>query len=273
VEQTKMALDSFRAKVKAAGFPGLHIQAILWSKIPASAALVPGDRTNTQANTIRALGIDSLTNYQWVHYVHAQGDYAIWGKNAVTRWPQWSKEFPVPFFPHVAVGWDTNPRYKNFQGNTIVNRSPAAFADFLRMARDYLDKQKLQPRLITINSWNEWSEGSYLEPDERYGMGYLEAVKTVFIDEVEADRRAAAEPAPVVEIVKAVYGDLPDGKSADVTEKVRALVREGKRIIRADNAIFGDPAPRHLKELRVEYTRDGEPATARAMEGGTVRLR
>ena len=33
----------------------------------------------------------------------------------------------------------------------------------------------------TINSWNEWTEGSYLEPDTVHGMGYLEAVKRVFI--------------------------------------------------------------------------------------------
>ena len=36
------------------------------------------------------------------------------------------------------------------------------------------------PRLITINSWNEWTEGSYLEPDEKSGFGYLEAIRKVF---------------------------------------------------------------------------------------------
>jgi hypothetical protein len=33
---------------------------------------------------------------------------------------------------------------------------------------------------ITINAWNEWSEGSYLEPDERHGMQKLAAVGSVF---------------------------------------------------------------------------------------------
>ena len=36
--------------------------------------------------------------------------------------------------------------------------------------------------LITVNSWNEWTETSYLEPDDLYGYGYLEAIKRVFRD-------------------------------------------------------------------------------------------
>lgn len=45
------------------------------------------------------------------------------------------------------------------------------------MARRYLDKHPERPRLITINSWNEWTESSYLEPDDQYGYGYLNAIQ------------------------------------------------------------------------------------------------
>ena len=30
-----------------------------------------------------------------------------------------------------------------------------------------------------IASWNEWSEGHYLEPDQRYGYRYLVSIKTI----------------------------------------------------------------------------------------------
>jgi hypothetical protein len=37
-------------------------------------------------------------------------------------------------------------------------------------------------RIAFIKSWNEWGEGNYMEPDLKFGRGYLEALKQA-IDE------------------------------------------------------------------------------------------
>ena len=176
ITPSRNALDDFRRRVRAAGFPGLHLQAILWDRIPGSAGMVPGDRTTTQANTIRALGFDSLTNYQWCHYVNPSGAYEAWGETATVSWRKWVREFSVPFFPHVSIGWDTNPRYKALK-SLVTGGTPELFERYLRRATEFVDTHKLSPPLVTVNSWNEWSEGSYLEPDTTHGLGYLEAVQ------------------------------------------------------------------------------------------------
>ena len=138
--------------------------------------MVPGDRTATQNNTIQALGFDSLTNYQWVHYVTPSVPYEAWGETATASWAKWIKDFSIPFFPHVSVGWDPNPRYKASM-SLVTDGTPELFEKYLRQATEFVDTHQLSPPLITVNSWNEWSEGSYLEPDTTFGMGYLEAVR------------------------------------------------------------------------------------------------
>ena len=67
---------------------------------------------------------------------------------------------------------------------------PAKFEQVLRRAKAWSDAnpQSGMPKLITVNSWNEWTEGSYLEPDTINGFGYLEAVRRAVEDCEEAGR-------------------------------------------------------------------------------------
>ena len=87
------------------------------------------------------------------------------------------------YFAHASVGWDNNAR---FPAGTVrpaaMNSTPEKFEKVLRRAKDWCDKNTPEgtPKLITINAWNEWTEGSYLEPDTHFKFGYLEAIKRVF---------------------------------------------------------------------------------------------
>ena len=76
------------------------------------------------------------------------------------------------------MGGDNNPRFNEFRPGVVKNNTPDEFEKALREAKAFADESGVS--LITINSWNEWTETSYLEPDNMYGYGYLEAIKKVF---------------------------------------------------------------------------------------------
>ena len=84
-----------------------------------------------------------------------------------------------------------------------------------------------------------------------------------------AARAADAADAKLV-VTKAYYGDLPDGAKTDVTDKVAALVKEGRLSVEASNDNFGDPAEGVVKKLRVEYAVDGVARSKTVDEGQTL---
>jgi len=177
LEPAREALDDFRAKCVTSGLPGVHIQAILWN-IPTNLPGVPGESESVQANILSYLGIESLTHYQWCHYVPLQ-EYSSWGEQAVSEFDHIEEEYDLPYFPQVSVDWDNNPRFP-YEVEAVTGSTPELFGSFLQKAKEYVDSHPDQPRLVTINAWNEWSEGSYLEPDTFYGDDYLKQVRKVF---------------------------------------------------------------------------------------------
>ncbi|MFC2090671.1 glycoside hydrolase family 99-like domain-containing protein [Bacteroidota bacterium] len=143
-------------------------------------ALVDGDSVKSKNNTVEALGFNSLTNYQYVHLTTPVDNYMDWCNTATAKWPVLDQEFSVLYFPHVSTDWDTNSRFREYQPCLKYGVNPENFKIYLRKAKAYLDEHPDYPKLVTINSWNEWSEGSYLEPDKEFGYEYLEAVRDVF---------------------------------------------------------------------------------------------
>ena len=78
----------------------------------------------------------------------------------------------------VMGAWDNTARRGN-KAHLAYGASPVTFRSWLR--RSLLQdaaKHPDQERLTFINAWNEWAEGTYLEPDQRYGIGFLEAVRS-----------------------------------------------------------------------------------------------
>lgn len=187
VEAARAGLDAFRAHAKASGLPGLHLNGVAWGT-----PILPGEQVplNT-AKLVKDLGFDSVTSYVWIHHAalpHQATDYNEVRDGYFKYWDKAVAMFSMPYIPNVSMGWDPSPRCDQSDKldnsgypftNTIKDNTPEHFRTALEMAKERLLKQS-GPRILNINCWNEWTEGSYLEPDTIHGMKYLEAVKSVF---------------------------------------------------------------------------------------------
>ena len=128
----------------------------------------------------RPLGFDTTLNFQ-PQFTVVPGawdkglkiyDYTI----AVSRMLAVHRNYP--HHPSLMVGWDNTPRRQE-DGVVMINSTPAAFREQLERLVDSVEHLALEQRLIFLNAWNEWAEGNYLEPDDRYGTQRLEAVASV----------------------------------------------------------------------------------------------
>jgi len=178
IKEAKNAMEWLDDEAKKAGLLGVHFQFIRWDGKGQNITGVDGNTIETTPFLIKEMCFDSLTHYQFVHFVDIDRDYNEIIPDVIKEWKKISSEYDIPYFPHISAGWDNNPRYKGFREGIVKNNTPENFKKALIKAKEYADKNNLS--LITINSWNEWTETSYLEPDNVYGYGYLEAIKEVF---------------------------------------------------------------------------------------------
>jgi hypothetical protein len=182
--QTRDALDWFREQCVKAGLGGLHIQLDMlydwtfdFSGVDAGGAV---KSTDIEA-LIKETAPDSMTHYHFCHFADMKNDYLDILAHAKKEWKRLENTYDTPYFPHISLGWDNNPRFKDFKDTITTNNTPENVKKAFQAAKEYVDAHPNQPPLITINSWNEWTEASYLQPDDLYGYGYLEALKEVFM--------------------------------------------------------------------------------------------
>ena len=85
----------------------------------------------------------------------------------------------IESFPCIIPNWDNTPR-SGRNGLVLQDSTPELFR---RHAEQALARVRGNPQghnIVFIKSWNEWAEGNYLEPDQRFGHRYLEVVRDVF---------------------------------------------------------------------------------------------
>jgi len=171
VEGAKKAFGRFQEKCREAGLPGAYL-------VFCQDALGPGE-----VEGARAVGVDAFARYNYPYQgtginaptQHAEFSYKHLIDQGEGLWKEWSRITGGNYWPAVMPGWDRRPWTKDLDV-IITGSTPVLFAESLAKARSYVSRDKV----VMIEAWNEWGEGSVLEPSVEQGFAYLDAVRKVF---------------------------------------------------------------------------------------------
>lgn len=179
--ETQRLLEQFRAYARSEGRGELHLNALDgWQRL--------------NPVQLAELGLDSVGHYNWASVLPLdQGlevPYGAWRERARAQWQDDSQRIAqagdgrLAYVPNVTMGWDSTARVS--PGDELVvsdwpflpvatGNDPDSFFDSCRDVFGFA--RELGAPAVVVNAWNEWTEGSYLEPDRRHGFAYIEAIR------------------------------------------------------------------------------------------------
>ena len=113
-------------------------------------------------------GISKVLKYEGTLF-----DYSTMVKSSVENLKDKPKTTSIPRYRTTTLGWDNTPRRKvGFL--TAFDYSLEDFYEWCYAIKEYAERTYDEKnRFMFINAWNEWAEGTYLEPDEKYGYANI----------------------------------------------------------------------------------------------------
>ncbi|HEY3265947.1 MAG TPA: glycoside hydrolase family 99-like domain-containing protein [Armatimonadota bacterium] len=181
-EKAKAVLDAARAQVRKAGLGEVHFAGFVWDA--------------ETARLCEQAGFDSLTSYNCAAAGHLPDQPTEeYDRMAARHEDMWKSgdSSRLPYSPVVTAGWDVTPRWDpkapwppavdGYPYTPLaINNTPAKFGALCSKARAFAETSAKHPPAVTVNSWNEWTEGGAILPGTRFGSGYLDELKKAFSD-------------------------------------------------------------------------------------------
>ncbi len=166
-EGVRKAFDTWREMTRRAGVGEIYVAGCGWPWM---------------LESMKRQGYDAVTGYnwpacgignrKWVEYSEvARNQLDLW-------WMAMARRKLLPILTPTSPGWDSRP-WHGARALVQANRTPKAFEEHLRSAKRFA-LQTGQPKVIMIEAWNEFGEGSYCEPHAEYGFGHVDAIRRVF---------------------------------------------------------------------------------------------
>lgn len=188
----KKATEIWRNEAKKAGFPDLYLirtESFKKNIIPANhgfdAAMEFAPDVECRGKKIAK---NNITKYLFNKLLHKTGvkkshlfengfyDFSNVVRNMINR-----EKPDYKYFRCISPSWDNSARRKK-NATIYLNSNPQLFnewaAEMVEYTRENFEEKE---QILFINAWNEWGEGCHLEPDEKWGYAYLEALNEVLV--------------------------------------------------------------------------------------------
>ena len=170
--------EFWRQKAFKAGLPGLYLIGVShyqqhWD--PRSRGL--------DASTMQMLP-PRVARIPWRHLITKiklalkgnRHELAIWDYKDVLPRLLRTQSVEWPDYPLVLPNWDNTPR-SGMRGLVFENATPELFRSLLNKAIGRVLARPSDERIVFLKAWNEWAEGNYVEPDQKWGRAWLEVIK------------------------------------------------------------------------------------------------
>ncbi|MEI6300029.1 MAG: glycoside hydrolase family 99-like domain-containing protein [Betaproteobacteria bacterium] len=182
IPKSKQCFDLWRELAIKAGLKGLYIVGINMQdfKNPTELGLdAVTMSTLAVVNTSNAL-LNEASRLVWGvrRKLSLGGPRVLEYSEAIKHLVPDLNQFDCEAYPCVFPRWDNTPR-KGRKGLVLENSTPELFEQHLQEAVSAVSDRADEHKIVFLKSWNEWAEGNYLEPDMKWGLQYLQALKRV----------------------------------------------------------------------------------------------
>ena len=197
IPNAKAFIEKWQELAKANGLPGIHFvgyTANANKKLPdGTISMYATDKAHVFYKSVLDIGFDAVISsgltraqavlqgrfklawnvfsYKSFFPSRACIDYSDLMKYYYVNEDAWENVYPT-----LLPQWDRTPRAGS-KTEYLINSSPEKFQDTILDALNYLNDKSPEHRILFLKAWNEWGEGNYVEPDEQFGHGWLDAIR------------------------------------------------------------------------------------------------
>ncbi len=175
-------IELYFVAVKSFDFP----QNKILSAFDAVLLFQPAEVTNSKQIKGKQAVLENLLRHlpeKWVEYLRSvrtktRASYRLYDyKKVADAAAKRSFSYPDTDVYNMAfLAWDNTARYRE-KATIYHGCTPAAFKELFHKLVERAEVHEQDTKYVFINAWNEWAEGTYLEPDTVNGYQYLQAIQ------------------------------------------------------------------------------------------------